>query len=110
MQFESFNDFIAMGGYAFYVWLSFGVSTALILTLILSSIFGHKQVIKNIALRVQREDRLRKVRKQNKKNNNSTLANIASNASNITADLSDNSPSNTLTSKSPNTSPKKEVQ
>jgi len=107
MQFESFNDFIAMGGYAFYVWLSFGVSTALILTLILSSIFGHKQVIKNIALRVQREDRLRKVRKQKKQNNNSTLSNIASN---ITADLSDNSPSNTLTNKSPNTLPKKEDQ
>jgi len=100
MQFESFSDFIAMGGYAFYVWLSFGVSTALILTLILSSIFGHKQVIKNIAIRVQREDRLRKVRKQNK---NSTLSNVAPD---ITSDLSDNASSNTLT----NELSKKEVQ
>jgi len=72
MQFASFSDFLAMGGYGFYVWLSFGVSTALILSLIFSSLASHKQVIKNIALRQQREDKLRQVRKQNKK---STLPN-----------------------------------
>lgn len=64
MQFESFSDFLAMGGYGFYVWLSFGISTLLLLTLILSSIYGHKQVIKNIALRQQRENKLRQLRKQ----------------------------------------------
>ena len=26
MQFDSLHDFLAMGGYALYVWLSFGVS------------------------------------------------------------------------------------
>ena len=26
MQFDSFADFLNMGGYAFYVWLSFGVT------------------------------------------------------------------------------------
>lgn len=26
MQFESFSDFLAMGGYGLYVWLSFGVA------------------------------------------------------------------------------------
>ncbi|GGZ57595.1 heme exporter protein CcmD [Paraglaciecola sp. Hal342] len=26
MQFESFSAFVDMGGYGFYVWLSFGVS------------------------------------------------------------------------------------
>ncbi len=66
MQFESFSAFLNMGGYGFYVWLSFGVSTALILALIVSSLIGHKQVIKNIAVRQQREDKLRQVRKQRK--------------------------------------------
>ena len=70
MQFDSFSSFLNMGGYGFYVWLSFGVSTALILALIFNSIVGHKQVIKNIALRQQREDKLRQVRKQNKQSSN----------------------------------------
>lgn len=70
MQFDSFSAFLNMGGYGFYVWLSFGVSTALILALIFNSIMGHKQVIKNIALRQQREAKLRQVRKQNKQSTN----------------------------------------
>jgi len=64
MQFDSFSAFLDMGGYGFYVWLSFGVSTALILALIVSSIVGHRQVIKNIAIRLEREDKLRQLRKQ----------------------------------------------
>ena len=64
MQFDSFSAFINMGGYGFYVWLSYGVATVLLLILILSSVTGHKQVIKNIAQRKQREDKLRQVRKQ----------------------------------------------
>jgi heme exporter protein D len=70
MQFDSFSAFIDMGGYGFYVWLSFGVATALLFTLIISSIFGHKRVIKNIAQRKQREDKLRQVRTQRKKQDN----------------------------------------
>ena len=66
MMFDSFSAFIDMGGYGFYVWLSYGVSVALLLILIWSSVTGHKQVIKNIAQRKQREDKLRQVRKQRK--------------------------------------------
>lgn len=66
MQFDSFSAFINMGGYGFYVWLSYGVVTVLLLILIFSSITGHKQVIKSIAQRKQREDKLRQVRKQQK--------------------------------------------
>lgn len=67
MMFDSFSDFIDMGGYGFYVWLSFGVAAALLIILIISSIIGHKQVIKSIAQRKQREDKLRQVRKQRQK-------------------------------------------
>ena len=74
MQFDSFSAFIDMGGYGFYVWLSYGVATALLLLLMLNSIMNHKQVIKNIAQQKQREDKLRQVRKQRKKQDNqSTL-------------------------------------
>lgn len=68
MQFDSFNAFLDMGGYGFYVWLSFGISTALILALIFSSILGHKKVIKNIAIRQQRDSKLHQLRKQRNEN------------------------------------------
>ena len=64
MRFDSFSAFIDMGGYGFYVWLSYGVAAALLLVLVLSSIMGHKRTIKSIAQRKQREDKLRQVRKQ----------------------------------------------
>jgi heme exporter protein D len=67
MQFDSFSAFIDMGGYGFYVWLSYGVSITLLLILILSSVNGHKHVMKNIAQRKQREDKLRQVRNQRQK-------------------------------------------
>lgn len=79
MQFESFSAFLDMGGYGFYVWLSFGVSAALLLALTLSSLMGHKQVIKNIAIRQQRDNKLRELRKQR---NDST-----SNTTNITKEI-----------------------
>lgn len=64
MQFDSFSAFIDMGGYGFYVWLSYGVAAALLITLLFSSISGHQKTIKNIAQRKLREDKLRQVRKQ----------------------------------------------
>jgi heme exporter protein D len=59
MQFASFNDFLNMGGYAFYVWLSFGLAAILLIYLVWNSVHQHKQVIKQIAQRQQREQKLR---------------------------------------------------
>lgn len=73
MQFDSFSDFLAMGGYGFYVWLSFGISAALILGLIFSSILGHQQAIKNIASSQLREDKLRQLRKQRTERNDNNI-------------------------------------
>jgi heme exporter protein D len=70
MQFDSFSAFLDMGGYGFYVWLSFGVSAALLLALLINSLMGHKQTIKKIALRQQRENKLRQLR--TKRNENTT--------------------------------------
>ena len=60
MQFESFADFIAMGGYGFYVWLSFGSGLLLIAALIWHSCFQHNIVKRNIAKKLARTDKLKR--------------------------------------------------
>lgn len=73
MQFSSFSDFINMGGYGFYVWLSFG-SAALILSLLLIlSKSDHMKVMRQIAKRKQREDKLKDARAQRKHEQQSKL-------------------------------------
>lgn len=69
MQFNSFSDFINMGGYGFYVWLSFGAGALILTVLLLSSKAGHQQIISQIAKRKQREDKLRQARKLRKQQN-----------------------------------------
>lgn len=64
MQFNSFADFINMGGYGFYVWLSYGLTALLLALLIYSSISKHKDTIKQIAQRQQRESKLRQAAEQ----------------------------------------------
>jgi len=65
MQFSSFADFLNMGGYAFYVWLSYGVSTALIIYLLFASVNRHKSLLQQIALRQKREQKLRQAAEKN---------------------------------------------
>ncbi len=40
MQFDSVADFLAMGGYAAYVWPAFGLATAVLLGLTIASLKG----------------------------------------------------------------------
>ena len=63
MQFTNFNDFIAMGTHGFYVWLSFGVTFALLFALIYTSKRKNKQVIQSILKRQLRENKLKKAAK-----------------------------------------------
>ncbi|WP_371374313.1 heme exporter protein CcmD [Thalassotalea aquiviva] len=60
MQFETFTDFINMGGYGFYVWLSYGVSATLLILLILNGKSKHQAIIDKIAKQQTRENKLRK--------------------------------------------------
>jgi len=69
MQFNSFSDFINMGGYGFYVWLSFGAAALILTLLLISSKAGHQQIITQIAKRKQREDKLRQAKELRKKQN-----------------------------------------
>ncbi|KJY92843.1 heme exporter CcmD [Pseudoalteromonas piscicida] len=64
MQFESFSEFLAMGGYGFYVWLSFG-SCALILAGILAgSILDGKALKQAVKAQMAREARIKKAKEE----------------------------------------------
>lgn len=48
MQFDSIQDFFAMGGYALYVWWSVGLAVVLVLALIIWSKAQRKSAIAHI--------------------------------------------------------------
>lgn len=55
MSFESFSDFIAMGGHGLYVWLSYAIALVVIVINIVSPVVQKKKVISDIARRLRRE-------------------------------------------------------
>ena len=59
MSFDSFSEFIAMGGYGFYVWLSFGLATLLLAVLLISSNMGFNNVKAKIIQKQKRENKLK---------------------------------------------------
>ncbi|MBB3330688.1 heme exporter protein D [Halomonas campaniensis] len=58
MAFESFNEFIAMGGHAPYVWAAWGVTGALLVAIVLHARAERRQLLRNLQRRVRREERL----------------------------------------------------
>ena len=58
MFFQSWSDFINMGGYGFYVWLSYGISLVAMIILAIQSVKGRKAVLKEVLREQQREARL----------------------------------------------------
>ncbi|MBT0726705.1 heme exporter protein CcmD [Rosenbergiella australiborealis] len=65
--FHSWAQFVAMGGYGFYVWLSVIVTVSVMLVLTLHSFYQRHQLLIIIASRQERERRIiaAKKRKQN---------------------------------------------
>ncbi|WP_416138101.1 heme exporter protein CcmD [Halomonas sp. HK25] len=57
MAFESFNEFIAMGGHAPYVWAAWGVTGTLLVAVVLHARAERRQLLRNLQRRVRREDR-----------------------------------------------------
>ncbi|WP_415897503.1 heme exporter protein CcmD [Neptuniibacter sp. QD57_21] len=55
MSFESFSDFIAMGGHGLYVWLSYAIALFVIVINIVNPALQKKKVISNLARRLRRE-------------------------------------------------------
>lgn len=48
------SDFWAMGGYAFYVWTSYGIAFVVMLLGIVKPILSHKQQLRELQLKRQR--------------------------------------------------------
>jgi len=67
MHFNSLSEFFAMGGHAFYVWWSYGITFVLLLGLTLVSIFKRKSLLTQIAEQNAHEDKLKQLRKDKKK-------------------------------------------
>jgi heme exporter protein D len=59
MAFSSWADFWAMGGYALFVWLSFGSTFGLLLLLWWHSKQQHKNIQQQIRAKAAREQRVR---------------------------------------------------
>lgn len=55
MNFESFSDFIAMGGHGFYVWLSYAIALVIVVINIVSPVMQKKKVLTDLARRMRRE-------------------------------------------------------
>ncbi|NWN81638.1 MAG: heme exporter protein CcmD [Halomonas sp.] len=55
MAFDSFQDFLAMGGHAPYVWASWGVTGALLVGIVLHARAERRQLLR----RLQRHERRR---------------------------------------------------
>ncbi len=66
MAFTSWTDFWAMGGYALFVWLSFGTTFALLLGLWWYSQRQHKQIQQQIRAKAAREQRVRQHQEKEK--------------------------------------------
>ncbi|WP_273402963.1 heme exporter protein CcmD [Actinobacillus porcinus] len=62
MFFQSWSDFWNMGGYGFYVWLSYGISLVVILGLIMSSYKGKNTVLREVQREQAREERLKNIK------------------------------------------------
>lgn len=60
MQFGSFSEFIAMGGYGFYVWLSYGSCVFVLLSMLVSSLLDGKRLKQQVKAQMEREARIKK--------------------------------------------------
>ena len=57
MHFASFSDFLAMGGYAFYVWLSFGLTLVCLIGIIISTRMKTRSLLAELRSKQAREAR-----------------------------------------------------
>jgi len=53
----SASEFFDMGGYAFYVWSSYGIATVLLGWVFISPIFNKKSIIKELRMKYRQQER-----------------------------------------------------
>ena len=60
MAFTSINEFFAMGGYGFYVWLAYGLTFLALFILVVNSVAKKNKIFKEVEQRLSREQRIKK--------------------------------------------------
>lgn len=63
MYFSSLAEFLNMGGYAFYVWLAYGITFGGMLWIVFAGIFTRKQIFREIKNKAAREKRIKEAQK-----------------------------------------------
>lgn len=51
------SEFFHMGGYAFFVWSSYGIATVLLGWMFISPIFKRRQIIKELRMKYRQQER-----------------------------------------------------
>jgi len=55
----SASEFFNMGGYAFFVWSSYGISSIVLAWIFISPIFNKKNIIKELRIKYRQQERQR---------------------------------------------------
>lgn len=58
MHFDSLSDFLAMGGYAGYVWSAFGITFFSMLILWVASVRRSRALLKQVKAKIARQARI----------------------------------------------------
>ncbi|NLS13256.1 heme exporter protein CcmD [Vibrio sp. SM6] len=58
MHFDTFNDFLAMGGYGPYVWSAFAITYGAMLILWVSSVRRSRQLLNEVKAKIARQARI----------------------------------------------------
>lgn len=62
MHFSSFSDFLAMGGYGFYVWFAFITTFISMGWLVIDAMLTRKKIFNEINKQIAREQRIQKAK------------------------------------------------
>ncbi len=57
MYFESFSEFLNMGGHGLYVWMAYGLSAVLLVVNVVLPIMHKRQLVKEQARKLRREQK-----------------------------------------------------
>ena len=66
MHFDSFSAFLEMGGYGFFVWLSYGVSLLVVVAFIIYIKLDKRKLITEVRAQAARKARIQQAKEQSK--------------------------------------------
>ena len=66
MYFSSWHEFLRMGGYALYVWISYGLTLLVLGSLLVAPWLRHRRLQQELARRARREQRQKEVKHESR--------------------------------------------